>query len=177
MRRGKQVITFLLLGFAWAAAQKAPAFFVQSFRQGPTQITEDKFEAKLDPQNANYKERIQDERGNDRYVLTIDPLRPQGDTEITSWEVKLQDLHHPIYRTILTATPNGSGDVKDTLAWLNPSRFSPIPPKAERIIKVDNFYVVLQVKAYHFTPPDSPYLDSMTVDVDVTNTNPRGPAQ
>jgi len=176
MKRSRGIAIFFICGFALAAAQNPAAYYVQSFREGPTQITEDKFEAKLDPQNANYKERIQDERGNDRYVLTIDPLRPQGDTEITSWEVKLQDLHHAIYRNILTATPNGSSELKDTLGWLNPSRFSPIPPKARRIIKVDDFYVVLQVKAYHFTPPDSPYLDSMTVDVDVTNTDPRGAA-
>ncbi len=28
-------------------------------------------------------------------------------------------------------------------------------------------------KAYHFTPPESPYLDSMTVQVNITNTDPR----
>jgi hypothetical protein len=48
----------------------------------------------------------------------------------------------------------------------------PFPP-ARRIIKVDSFYVVLQVKAYHFTPLDSPYLDSMTVSVEFRNTDPR----
>ena len=42
-----------------------------------------------------------------------------------------------------------------------------------RVIKVDGFYVVLQVKAYHFTPLDSPYLDSMTVAVEFRNTDPR----
>jgi len=40
---------------------------------------------------------------------------------------------------------------------------------------VDTFYVVLQVRAFHFTPPDSPYLDSMTVDVAFSNTDPRPP--
>jgi hypothetical protein len=48
-----------------------------------------------------------------------------------------------------------------------------VPVTAKRIIKVDSFYVVLQVKAHHFTPPDSPYLDSMTVAVEFTNTDPR----
>jgi len=32
----------------------------------------------------------------------------------------------------------------------------------------------LQVKAYHFNPLDSPYLDSMTVEVQFTNSDPRG---
>jgi hypothetical protein len=48
-----------------------------------------------------------------------------------------------------------------------------VPVTAKRIIKVDSFYVVLQVKAYHFTPPDSPYLDSMRLAVEFTNTDPR----
>jgi len=29
------------------------------------------------------------------------------------------------------------------------------------------------VMAYHFTPSESPYLDSMTVQVNITNTDPR----
>jgi hypothetical protein len=44
---------------------------------------------------------------------------------------------------------------------------------AKRIIKVESFYVVLQVKAHHFTPLDSPYLDSVTVAIEFTNTDPR----
>ena len=52
-------------------------------------------------------------------------------------------------------------------------QFSPVPIRAERIMKVDGFYVVLQVKDYHCTPLDSPYLDSMVVRFNFTNTDPR----
>ena len=45
--------------------------------------------------------------------------------------------------------------------------------RSKRIIKVENFYVVLLVKAHRFNPPDSPYLESMTVSMDLTNTDPR----
>ena len=48
-----------------------------------------------------------------------------------------------------------------------------MPVLTERIIKVDGFYVVLKVMTYHFTPSESPYLDSMTVQVNITNTDPR----
>ena len=44
---------------------------------------------------------------------------------------------------------------------------------ALRIVKVDGFYVVFQVTALHFTPLDSPYLDSMTVTFTLSNKDPR----
>ncbi|MGD0014724.1 MAG: hypothetical protein ABSD56_09900, partial [Bryobacteraceae bacterium] len=56
---------------------------------------------------------------------------------------------------------------------LDPNRFGPVPIRARRIIKVDGFYVVIQVKYLHFTPLDSPYLDSMTVSVEFSDTDPR----
>ena len=65
--------------------------------------------------------------------------------------------------------------MKNALWRLEPGNFARVPVGAKRIIKVDSFYVVLQVKAYHFTPPDSPYLDSMTVAVELKNTDPRNP--
>jgi hypothetical protein len=39
--------------------------------------------------------------------------------------------------------------------------------------KVERFYIILQVKAHHFAPPDLFYLDSMTVSVEFTNADPR----
>ena len=87
--------------------------------------------------------------------------------------MKLADLHHSIYDNILLTTQQPSTDPKNTLSRLYPSNFSPVPALAQRIVKVDGFYVVLQVKAYHYTPLDSPYLDSMTVSVELTNSDPR----
>jgi hypothetical protein len=40
-------------------------------------------------------------------------------------------------------------------------------------MKVDGFYVVIQVKDMHFTPLDSPYFDSMTVQFAFRNSDPR----
>ena len=71
----------------------------------------------------------------------------------------------------LTQIP--SDDPVNNAWWLDPGKFARVPVLTERIIKVDGFYVVLKVMAYHFTPPESPYLDSMTVQVNITNTDPR----
>jgi hypothetical protein len=155
-------------------AQSTPApIYAESFRQTSTRIVEERFEVKLTPKDSVFRERIKDSHGADRYVFSINPRGPEGDTEITSWQVKLADLHHSIYDNVLLTTQEPSADPKNTLWRLEPSGFAPVPLTAQRIIKVDSFYVVLQVKAYHFTPPDSPYLDSMTVAVDLTNTDPR----
>lgn len=165
---------FAVLTFALTlAAQEAQTMYAESFRQTTVSITEDSFEAKLTPADAIYKERLKDSRGNDRYDLTIVPQMPGGDNQITSWKVELKDLRRPIYKNILMADQQPSADAANNLWWLNPDRFSPVPIKTRRIVKVDGFYVVMQVKALHFTPLDSPYLDSMTVAVAVTNSDPR----
>jgi hypothetical protein len=91
--------------------------------------------------------------------------------------VKLADLRHTIYDNVLLASQdasdNSTDDPKNSFWKLEPSIFAAVPVGAKRIIKVESFYVVLQVKAYHFTPLDSPYLDSMTVAVEFRNTDPR----
>jgi len=158
------------------AAQSAPTeVYAESFRKGATHIVEESFEVKLTPQDRLYRERIKDAHGDDRYTFAILPKTPEGDTQVTAWLVKLADLRHPIYDNVLMTSPDPSSDPKDSLWRLEPGGFALVPVYARRIIKVDSFYVVLQVKQFHFTPPDSPYLDSMNVTVEFRNTDPRQP--
>jgi hypothetical protein len=171
----------LCVAMPLAAQSTTTPVYAESFRQGSTRVVEESFEARLTPPNPAYRERIKDSHGADRYVLSVVPQGPEGDTKITSWQVKLADLRHPIYDNVLLASQAPSDDLNDdpknnpqnALWWLEPSSFARVPMGAKRIIKVDSFYVVLQVKAYHFTPPDSPYLDSMTLGVEFRNTDPR----
>jgi hypothetical protein len=165
----------VFLSFGLFAQTSTPVFYTESFRQGATQVVEEKFDVRLSSQDRTYHERIKDSGGSDRYDFTITPISPEGDTSITSWQAKLADLRHRIYDNILLASLDSeqAGDPKNQLARFNPSRFSTVPASAKRIIKVEGFYVVFEVKAFHFTPADSPYLDSMTVAVEFTNTDPR----
>jgi hypothetical protein len=157
-----------------AFGQNSPTIYAESFRKGATQVTEDKFEAKLTPDNATYRELIKDSYGKDRYELTVTPEGPGGDTQITAWRVKLRDLHHSIYNNILLEDQRPSQDAKNNLWWLTANPFAPVPVRARRIVKVDGFYVVMQVTNLHFTPLDSPYLDSMAVQFEFVNKDPRG---
>lgn len=174
--KGKTWILFLAasLPAALSAQEAKPAAaYVESFRKGSTHIAEESFEVKLTPAEPTYRERIKDSTGNDRYEMNISPAGPEGDTQITSWRVQLRDLHHSIYSNILVADQGVSQDPKNSLWWLNPNQFGAVPITTKRIIKVDGFYVVIQVKSVHFTPLDSPYLDTMVVRFGFTNSDPR----
>jgi hypothetical protein len=183
LRMRSRIYVMLLVPIILCAAIQLPAqapdttVYAESFRQGSGRIVEESFEAKLTPQDAVYRERIKDSRGADRYTFSIIPRIPEGDTKITSWQVKLADLRHTIYDNVLLASMNPSddpkNDPKNSLWRLDPSMNAALPVGARRVIKVESFYVVLQVNAYHFTPLDSPYLDSMTVAVEFRNTDPR----
>jgi hypothetical protein len=173
MRRvALSIFTLIVLAFA-AAAQDASTIYAESFRKGSTEIVEDNFDVKLTPADSTYKERLKDSKGTDRYELTITPQILEGGNEITAWRVTLRDLHHTIYSNILLADQHPSDDPKNNLWWLNPNPYSPVPIRAKRIVKVDGFYAAFQVKDLHFTPLDSPYLDSMRVSFAFTNSDPR----
>jgi hypothetical protein len=161
-------------GSAQNTAQIAPrTVYAESFRHGATRITGESFEVKLNPRDATYREPIKDSYGNDRYMLTISPQGPEGDTQITSWRVSLNDLRHTIYDNVLLADQRPSAEAKNNLCWLNPDQFAPVSIRDRRVMKVDGFYVMMRVKDFHFTPIDSPYLDSMVVQFSFTNSDPR----
>jgi hypothetical protein len=169
----------LSLAIPLCAQSTADVVYVESFHHDLTRIVEDSFEAHLTPLNPVYRQRIQDSQGADRYSFSITPQGPEGDTKITSWQARLEDPRHPIYGNLLQASRHPEDDPanasKNALWRLEPGNFALVPARAKRFIKVDGFYVVLQVKVYHFTPPDSPYLDSMTIAVEFRNTDPRRP--
>lgn len=180
------IVPSLLCATMHLFAQSAPgSIYAESFRQGPTRISDERFEVKLTPRDPVFRERIKDSHGAECYVLSFTPVGPEHLSNITSWQVTLADLHHKIYDNVLLTSqvlpddpnndPNNNPeiDTRDLLGRLNPSNFARVPLSAKRIIKVESFYLALEVKAHHFTPSDSPYLDSMIVAVELTNTDPR----
>ncbi len=169
------VFCLLLVALSAQSAPPPTYIYAESFRHGTTRIIEDKFELKLTPQNRTFSEHVKDTQGFDHYLLSVIPFGPEGDTTITRWQVRLADLTHRYYNNILLSSlqPDAADNPRNQLFQLNPSNFVAIPIKAKRIIKVEGFYLVLQVKDYHFTPIDSPYLDSMRIAIELTNTDPR----
>jgi hypothetical protein len=169
------VLPIIFLAASLAGAQNlSPTVYAESFRKGATRVTEEKFEAKLTPANSTYRERIKDAAGNDRYELDIAPQGPSGDNKVTAWRIQLRDLRHTMYSNLLLEEQEPSQDPKNNLWWLNPKQVDLVPIRSKRVVKVDGFYVVFQVKEFHFTPLDSPYLDSMALQFELTNSDPRG---
>jgi hypothetical protein len=165
---------FFLALAAWLAAQKTdPTFYAESFRHGSTRVTEESFVMNLTPENPTYRELIKDAHGHDCFVFTVAPQVLEGRNEIVSWQARLVDLHHAMYENILMTSTEPSSDAQNNLWRLDPRQYGAVPTRAKRIIRVDGFYVTLQIRADHFTPLDSPYLDSMTVQVDFKNGDPR----
>ncbi len=125
-----RLLPMLLFAVVPLSAQSTPAapVYVESFRHGETHVVEDSLDVKLTPQDSTYREHLKDSYGNDRYVFTILPRIPEGDTEITSWQARLTDLRHPIYSNILMTSPQPSEDpknaYKDTLWRLEPGGFA-----------------------------------------------------
>jgi hypothetical protein len=167
------VLAWVIVTVPALGQNSSPTVYAESFRRGSTRITEEGFDLKLTPENATYRERIKDPQGKDCYELTIAPLMPGGDDKVTSWNVTLRDLRHSFYRNVLMAEQAPSEEAKNNVFWLNPKQAAPVPLRARRIMKVEDFYLVVQVKDLHFTPLDSPYLDSMAISFALTNSDPR----
>lgn len=167
-----RILVFLLAAAALVAQTQTSFVYLESFRKGPTRVTDSSFEVELDVQNPTCRIRVKDQGGRDRYAFVCAPQRVgQGDDRILAWQVRLADLQHKMYANVLMPSPDANED-QTQIGWLDPGKFAKIPLTTERVIKIDNFYCVVEVKRYHFARPDQPYLEHMTVEVRFTNTLP-----
>lgn len=161
-----------LLGTALLAQTDVSFIYAESFRKGPAHVTESQAEVVLTPQSPTCRVRVKDQSGKDRYELGCFPQQAsEGDPRITSWQIRLADLHHKIYVNVLASSVDPTED-RTQIGWLDPGKFAKIPITKERVVKVDGFYCVLQVKDFHFANLSDPYLDRMTLTVRFTNSMP-----
>ena len=161
-----------LLGTALLAQTDVSFIYAESFRKGPAHVTESQAEVVLTPQSPTCRVRVKDQSGKDRYELGCFPQQAsEGDPRITSWQIRLADLHHKIYVNVLASSVDPTED-RTQIGWLDPGKFAKIPITKERVVKVDGFYCVLQVKDFHFANLSDPYLDRMTSTVRFTNSMP-----
>lgn len=157
-------------------AQAGPApIYVESFRKGRTRIAETSYQVTLDIQHPSYQARVKDSSGDDHFQLSMTPVRVgEEDASILSWQVSLVDRHRRMYGTLLLPYRDNSlnGGPQGHVFWLDPDPYAMIPLLAKRVVKIEGFYCVIQVKNYHHPVPERRPLDAMGVDVQFTNTNP-----
>ena len=154
-------------------AQNAPKpVIVESFRKGPMRVTEISHDVTLNDQNPRSRTRVLDTAGQERYVLTFEPqVSGPDDPRFGSWHAALSDSRHPMYRNVLAPSLDPLQD-KLQVGWLNPSPYAAVSFRAQRVIKVDHFFCLLQVTDYKLATPAGPWLASVTVHVSFANNYP-----
>ncbi|HYM77327.1 MAG TPA: hypothetical protein VE377_15235 [Candidatus Dormibacteraeota bacterium] len=175
MRRAiPQILLLAALSVPVFAQAAPPVLYAESFRQGRVPIEEDGFSVGVSARSAGYVEHVTDSRGNDRYELGIETRLDEAGN-IVSWSVLLRDLRHPRYGNVLMCEREPSDDPIKNLWLLDTSHSSPVPIDAKRVIKVDGFYVTIQVKNRHFAQEGASYPDYADVHFTFTNSDPRTP--
>jgi len=165
------LVAFLASSAVSVAADSDKVIYSDSFKKGTTRITEQTLEVALTPEHARQEVKVLDSSGKPRYTLRFVPDIPTGDTKIVGWFVRLTDAHHKIYDSILPKSPDLSQDTQQ-LWWLDAKPYAKTLLQARRVIKVEQFYCVIQVKDVKRLVPAQHYLNLMNVVVQFTNTKP-----
>jgi len=163
----------LLLAAATVEGQSTPILYAESFRQGTVRIEEDAFGVGLNAHDADSFEWVRDSHGNHRYDLSIQVERAEAVDQVISWSLMLEDLRHPKAGNILMSAPEASIDPTQNLWKLDLSRSSAVPTRVKRIIKVDGFYVTVEVRDVHFQSRAAQYPDRADINLTMTNSDPR----
>jgi len=152
-----------------------PVYFAESWKKGSRQIEPQKIIIKLDWHNPKHEAYIKDALGTYLYRLEIRPSPSKGEREFWILDLKLIDDDYPLLVTRRTDGP--LGNLEDYLGWLYPVKdYNPrgsglfkMPLSAKRVVKIEGFYCVIQVKSYKFSPEKNHILDSIEVEVEFTN--------
>lgn len=164
-------ILIAMLASAALADDSGKAVYSEGFKKGATRVTEQALDVTLTPGQAKQDFKLLDAAGKQRYILRFVPDTPPGDTRILGWFVRLADIHHKIYDSVLPTSPDLARDQTQAW-WLDARQFPKVPLQARRVFKVEQFYCVVQVKDVKRLGPGQPYLNQMNVAVQLTNTKP-----
>jgi hypothetical protein len=185
MRLSAVAFTLILLSTIALPQQNKNVFYIESWKKGERQIQEQKLTIELSTREPNYKTKIKDASGQERYKLVIrhSPLKKGGPNH-NYWYVTLSDElgASPKYDLFQCVTP-GPGKhyfpKEDYVAMLYPVEQPNIykdvnshyPMSAQRVIKVEGFYVIIRVLSYKFNEKSPKEVSSIKVEIEFTNKN------
>ena len=171
MFRWMLVVFVVSVAVSCVADDAGKRVYSESFKKGATRVTEQTLDVTLTPDHARQDFRVLDSLGKPRYTLRFVPDIQAGDTKILGWFVRLADARHKIYDSVLPVSQDLARDPQQ-FWWLDARQYSKTPLQAQRVIKVEQFYCVMQVKDAKRLIPGQPYLNQMDVAVQFTNTKP-----
>ena len=171
MSRWLRVALFFAMAVPVLADDAAQKIYSDSFKKGATQVKEQSLDVNLVSEQAAPEFKILDSNGKPRYILRFAPDMPRGDTKVVGWFVRLADLHHKIYDSVLPTSPDSMRDTTQVW-WLDGRPYAKLPLKAARVFKVESFYCVVQVKDAKRLSAEKAYLSELDLTVQFTNTKP-----
>lgn len=160
-----------LLASSAFATDSAKSVFSDSFKKGPTRIAEQTFDVTVTAEQPKQEFKIADVTGKQRYILRFIPEVHAADPRILGWFVRLVDLHHKLYDSVLPTSQDLTRD-QGQVWWFDGRSFPKIPLETRRIFRVEQFYCVIQVKEVKRMAPGQSYLNQMSLGVQFTNTKP-----
>lgn len=173
-------------------AQPTDLWYVESWKKGTRKIQEQKLEIKLTRQSPDFKAAIKDTSGKIQYELFIAPNRQEKKADgIHFWNVTLlkaqgvfSKLANDDRVDLLKPTNDPFQDSfgwEDMMGMFNPRcddqhiyKDNACHPNewflVKRVIKVEMFYVIMQVKGYQHEEGRGPKLSTLTLNIEFANT-------
>jgi len=160
-------------------AAKQTLYYAESWQKGTRQIQERRLSIRLSRELPLYEETINDASGRPRYKLKIEPrFESEQDSIPKDWSVRLIGPDDT-YSLLQPDHDEGKHvfNKEDYLDFLYPveepdwrkTGFHGVPLSAKRVIKVEGFYCIIQVKAYHLSQSKARAFEWLEVDIDLTN--------
>lgn len=183
------IATFLSLAITGLAQQRDPeTFYVESWKRGHQQIQEQKLTIELNSSEPEYQAVIKDSLGSEQYKLVVYHFPVERIPYYEFWRISLyrklklctaSDRSQNWDLLTLEGGPPGDNLPKENnIGLLYPAEKPNIlkdngmavyPISAKRVIKVEGFYVIIQVIGYKFNSTNPRAVDSLTVQVEFTN--------
>jgi hypothetical protein len=175
-----KTILLALTIFLPYSQQGQDVFYIESWKRGTNQVQEQNICIRLNKAKPEYETLVKDNSGKAQYKLQLWPGRVSGNNSgIVEWMVELIDVTQESEGNLLRPSNDEQQDyfsAKDRIGWLYPlknpksigAESDVVPIFARRIVKVENFYVIIEVKDFHFSR-NKEELDSITVQVEFTN--------
>jgi hypothetical protein len=178
----------------FAAQEVKSVHYAESWKKGPHRIQPRKFVLRLDASNTSFQSLIQDPaRGP--LTLTIEPLYyvwlrpgtlrldnkpPTPSSKVNFWNVKLLEPGQSISLLMVNLDQGDLIDQRNSLSRLDPVEDEKgfmlgifgVPISTKRVIKVEEFYVVITVLNYELSGPKERAFEWIEVEIEFTNTKP-----
>ncbi|MFL6230765.1 MAG: hypothetical protein ACJ741_18480 [Pyrinomonadaceae bacterium] len=191
MKRRAIFLTMLLLSLvSLCRAQQAdtPEIYAESWKAG-LKIRERVLNFKLDPSSGDQVDILRDV-GNGEYRLRLRHSLAQAQFDIDYWVIELRQIlpdgkdKKKHLGDNLLSWGGGGGDYfpkEDYIGMLYPKEAptTPVetmlkgpfyPISAKRVIKIQNFYMIIQVNSYRLSESNPKKLESMDVTIEFANT-------